>query len=252
MVQLGKRVAVKAAIAPEGYAQALLRMGVEEFERAGIAIGDRILRAACTEHESTSRQRAGCHATTRPHARASRFAHAPNPVRFMPRHYARGLKPAQCLQKVAEKRLSPHDIAQGPGCKSERECATDTGIVPVKVRLAHQRTARIHREGEIGEVHRHRLGELDGAFATADHAAQLPLAEALLLQQKLLGQRKRLVDADAARTEGADVIAEEMTARRIMQIDRVRIREHELHMAQALRSPGGWRTEIDLPLRITW
>src|SRR5215211_4246902 len=88
----------------------------------------------------------------------------------------------------------------------------------------------VGKEREIGEVDRDLLGQPDGALALADEAAQASLAP--LRPEHELAEAERLVEPHAAVAEGALLGREEVPVRRVVQVDRVLVREHEFDEAE--------------------
>src|SRR3954454_10748987 len=88
----------------------------------------------------------------------------------------------------------------------------------------------VGQKREIGQVDRDLLGQPDGALALADEAAQASLAP--LRPEHELAEAERLVETHAAVAEGALLGVEQAAVRRVVQVDGVLIREHELDEAE--------------------
>src|SRR5215213_7536756 len=115
---------------------------------------------------------------------------------------------------------------KGSPLRSEPEGDAHAPVDAVEILHRPQYAALVHAGGEIHEMHRQALRQVDGAFAMADQAAQPALGPRRA--QDDVGQAERLVDAHAAVAERAPLRPEKVAARRIVQIDSVLVREHEL------------------------
>ena len=117
-----------------------------------------------------------------------------------------------------------------------RGATIGVGIALVDVRKERDSPFRVDLGGPVQQHDRHRLVEKHGLGAAArDHGIEPRRAPARA--EQLLGELERVLDANAARAERAAVAIEQIAARRVVQIDRVLVREHELDAAERIVGP---------------
>src|SRR6056297_4330611 len=94
---------------------------------------------------------------------------------------------------------------------------------------------RLGEHGAIYDVNRHLLAKLDlRLLPRIEHRMEECLWIAFLLGQERIGKLERLMETDAAMAEIALVAREQVLGRRVVQIDVVFVREHELHQPERI------------------
>ncbi|MEE7470041.1 hypothetical protein MOF8_26965 [Methylobacterium oryzae] len=109
-------------------------------------------------------------------------------------------------------------------------------VVAVEVRQGAVGAAIVNEGREVGEVDRQLLRQPDRALALADQLLQPILGP---VRQHHVGEAERIVDAHAAVAEIALRGGEQRAVRRVVQVDRVLVREHELDEAEGVALPRG-------------
>ena len=118
-------------------------------------------------------------------------------------------------------------------------------VVTVNIGLEVQAAVLVHPGGEIDDVHRDLLLELD-VFLDAGSAWRWPIdrsSHSGYSRSTYLRELLRFLDANAAVTERARRLAEEVVCRRVVQIHVVRIRKQELHVTERV---AGSRDAVEM------
>src|SRR5512132_1825404 len=97
----------------------------------------------------------------------------------------------------------------------------------------------VEPSGQINEVHRYRIVQNDRpVFAFGNRPLNADWPPALFAPQQKGGELDRFFYANASVREGADLPPKQCPRGCIVEVDTVRIREHELDAAQRISRPG--------------
>ena len=127
----------------------------------------------------------------------------------------------------------------GPDGETRFQCLRPLRILPVDVAAEVHPALRIDPCSPVREQHRNALRQADVArFPVLDRARERCRVPAFRIIEHELGQLQRALDPYAPRAERAPGALELGLRRRVMQLDEVRIRKHQLDAPERVRRAG--------------